>query len=178
MTVVAFLALGANLGEPVRQIQRALHALEERAVRVRRQARWYRSAPVGPPGQPDYVNTAAEIETELKPLELLDAAKAVEGKLGRNFGTERWGPRLIDIDIALYDDREISLPQLTIPHAQLTRRRFVLAPLADLVPELRPPGLPPIRTLLAALDDDPGDLQVFDPLSASPESDTRHTSGS
>lgn len=178
VTVAAYLALGANLGDPVLQIERALEALTRRGVRVRRRARTYRSAPVGPAGQPDYLNTAVEVETELEPLALLETVKAVEAELGRDFETERWGPRVIDIDIALYGDRVVDEPQLRVPHAELTRRRFVLAPLADLAPDLSPPGLPSIRRLLEALEDDPDSVRVLDLASAPLESDDNDTAPS
>lgn len=162
MPVTAFLALGANLGTPKQQIAAALLELAAESVRVIRRAPLYRSRPVGPPDQPDYVNTAAEVETNLSPLELLDAAKRVEARLGRT-PSERWGPRMIDIDIALYGDIEVNHPRLRVPHAELARRRFVLAPLADLRPELVVPGCErSLAALLAELDDDPRDLERLD----------------
>lgn len=161
MSALAFLALGANLGDPRRQIAAALRHLEAGGAQVEARARLYRSAPVGPPGQPDYVNTAARVRTALEPLALLDLAKAVEARLGRTAGA-RWGPRVIDVDIALYEDRVVEHPRLVVPHREIARRRFVLAPLADLDPDLHVPGRGRVRDLLAALDDDPEDLAVLE----------------
>jgi 2-amino-4-hydroxy-6-hydroxymethyldihydropteridine diphosphokinase len=90
--------------------------------------------PVGPPGQPPYLNLAAEIETDLDPLELLKAAKDIEARLGREAGV-RWGPRPIDIDIVLWGDRIVDLPELAIPHREFRNRAFVLVPLAQIAPD-------------------------------------------
>ena len=157
----AFLALGANLGDPVTQLTEAVARLERAEVAVVARSRLYRSAPLGPPGQPDYVNGAVEIATALEPEDLLAHTQSVEQAMGR-VKTVRWGPRLVDIDIALFADRRHDTPDLTIPHRELTRRRFVLAPLADLAPEVIVPGTNrTITELLAALDDDPSTLSVL-----------------
>lgn len=161
MVVEAFLALGANLGDPVAQIASAQRALTEGGAKVRRRARLYRSAPVGPDGQPDYVNTAVEVETELTPEALLSLAKQIEAEHGRTAGV-RWGPRVLDIDIALYGGLQLETERLRIPHRELQNRRFVLAPLFDLAPELEVPGLGSVRALLAALPDDPSALEVLE----------------
>lgn len=162
MSVLAFLALGANLGDPVRQIGQALEALDARGLRIERRARLYRSPPLGPPGQPDYVNTAVQSATGLEPLAVLDAAQAVESALGRTPGV-RWGPRVIDVDLALYGDVRFAHPRLVVPHRELANRRFVLQPLADLAPELEVPGTGrTVLELLFALPDDPDALVVLD----------------
>lgn len=159
---LVYLALGANLGDPLAQIAAALEALEAPDLRVERRARIYRSAPVGPPGQPDYLNSAIEVRTALEPLALLDRVKAVEAELGRTAGV-RWGPRVIDIDLALYGDREVDHARLRIPHAQLVHRAFVLAPLADLCPSRRVPGTEhTIAELLERLNPPPEELSVLD----------------
>jgi 2-amino-4-hydroxy-6-hydroxymethyldihydropteridine diphosphokinase len=151
----AFLGLGANLGDPRAQLEEALRRLERPGLRVVRVAPYYRSSPVGPTGQPDYVNSAAEIETDLEPEALLDVAKAIEAELGRVTGM-RWGPRVIDVDLLIYGTRCVDTPRLVIPHRELVHRRFVLAPLADLAPTLVVPGTgKSVRALLDALVDDP-----------------------
>lgn len=150
---MAFLGLGANLGDPRATIERAIEKLGATA-----RARMYRSRPLGPPGQPDYFNTAVTVETALEPRALLDAVKAIERELGR-VPSVRWGPRAIDIDILMYGDRVIDEGDLRIPHRELANRRFVLAPLADLAPELVVPGLSrTVRELYDALGDDPADV--------------------
>ena len=105
----------------------------------------------GPP-QPSYLNTVVEIATALEPRWLLDALKALERRLGRAPSTQRWGPRVIDLDILLYDDRVLDEPTLSIPHPRMHERRFVLEPLAQLVPDLIHPVLKQtIARLLATL---------------------------
>lgn len=139
MGALAYLGLGANLGDPALGLARAIDALEAGGDRVLRRARLYRTAPLGPPGQPDYLNTAVELETERDPFELLARCKAIEVALGRTPGA-RWGPRIIDLDILLYGECRIETPELCVPHRELGGRLFALAPLAELVPALRPPG--------------------------------------
>ena len=117
---------------------------------------------IGPPGQPDYVNSAVEVETTLEPLALLDRLKAIEAELGRTEGA-RWGPRVIDLDLALWGDRVVDHPRLVVPHRELTRRRFVLAPLADLVPGAVVPGTEQtVAALLAGLGKAPDELSVIE----------------
>lgn len=149
MTATVFLGLGANLGDPRDALERAQVALGEAGVRVIRRARLYRSAPVGPPDQPRYWNTACEVRTEQSPEALLDTLKTIERDLGRT-PTVRWGPRIIDLDIVLYGDDRVDTERLTIPHREMHRRRFVLAPLADLAPERVVPGHD--RTVAALLE--------------------------
>ena len=156
-----FLALGANLGDPAAQIGEAVERLAAGGASVVAKSRLYRSAPVGPPGQPDYLNAAVEVQTSLEPNALLAATQTIEQTMGR-VKTVRWGPRLVDIDIALFGDRTVDTPALVIPHRELANRRFVLAPLADLAPDFVVPGHGrTVRALLDALDDDPGDLSVL-----------------
>lgn len=151
---IAYLGLGANLDEPARSIARAIARLIDDGLDLRRRAPLYRSAPLGPPGQPDYVNTAVEVVTTRTPIALLAACKAVEAALGRA-PTVRWGPRIIDIDVLLFGDEVFQSDTLTLPHRELHRRRFVLQPLADLVPHKIVPGFGrTVAELIAALGDD------------------------
>ncbi|MEO1334511.1 MAG: 2-amino-4-hydroxy-6-hydroxymethyldihydropteridine diphosphokinase [Myxococcota bacterium] len=156
-----FLALGANLGEPVDQLVDAVERLAHDELQVVARSRLYRSAPVGPPGQPDYINAAIEVTTTLSPTQLLKHTQGVEQAMGR-VKTVRWGPRLVDIDIAIYGSHTIDTPDLVVPHRELANRRFVLAPLADLASAMNVPGLDrTIQQLLEALDDNPDDLSVL-----------------
>jgi 2-amino-4-hydroxy-6-hydroxymethyldihydropteridine diphosphokinase len=159
----AWIGLGANLGRPQEAIATAIDLLDRsEATRVVARAKLYGSQPVGPPGQPDYVNTAVEVETALAPHALLAALKSIERTLGRTPAV-RWGPRIIDLDLLLYGDAKIETPDLVVPHAELGRRRFVLAPLADLCPELVVPGLDrSVRALLDVLADDPNSVWALD----------------
>lgn len=125
-----------------------------------RLARFYRTAPIGPAGQPDYLNTAIELSTSLSPVDLLVFIKKLEARIGR-VPSERWGARAIDIDILIYGALELSSETLTIPHVELGRRRFVLAPLLDLAPELVVPRLGrTVRALYQDLEDDPSGVRV------------------
>lgn len=138
--VDAVLGLGGNLGDRRGFIERALKALNERpGIRLLAVSALYETEPWGRTDQPRFLNAAARIATTLPPRALLEAAIAVERALGRRRG-ERWGPRTIDIDILLYGDRQIDEPGLTIPHPRLTERPFVLAPLADIMPDARIAG--------------------------------------
>lgn len=142
--ILAYLGLGANLGDPAANIRRALALLEEHpAIRVRRMAGLYETEPVGYADQPWFVNTAAEIETDLPPEKLLSACLDVEKQLGRVRGsdTEKNGPRPIDIDILLYGDACYDKGDPIIPHPRMHERLFVLAPLAELIPDKRHPIL-------------------------------------
>jgi 2-amino-4-hydroxy-6-hydroxymethyldihydropteridine diphosphokinase len=163
MSVRAYLGLGANLGDPAANLAAAVAALAVPGVRPRRRARLYRTAPLGPPGQPDYLNTAVEVDTALAPHALLAVAQAIEDRLGR-VRTVRWGARTLDVDVLLFGDEVIRAPDLVVPHPELARRRFVLAPLADLAAERRVPGLGhTVGELLAALGADDGGCRVLDP---------------
>jgi 2-amino-4-hydroxy-6-hydroxymethyldihydropteridine diphosphokinase len=129
-----FLALGSNLGDRKANLEAALAGLEARGVRVLRRSRVWETEPVGVVDQPPFLNMAAEIETELTPLELLNVAQEVEVSTGRQ-PTFRWGPRVIDIDLILWGDKMIREPRLQVPHPRFRARGFVLKPLAEIAPE-------------------------------------------
>lgn len=131
----ATLSLGGNVGDVRTTMGRALEALDSRGVRLIRRSCDYRTPPWGKSDQPDFINAAALVETNLSPEALLAACQGVEGDLGRMRG-ERWGPRVIDIDILTYDDERRAGPLLTIPHPLMLERGFVLIPLSEIVPDL------------------------------------------
>ncbi len=133
-----YLSLGSNLGNRAANIALALKLLAPE-VRIEAVSPLYESAPADGSGQPRYYNAAARVSTELSPKALLSRAKAIERAIGRR-PAERWAPRPIDIDIALYGDLVLETPDLTIPHPRLSERAFVLRPLLDLDPELRHPA--------------------------------------
>jgi len=132
----AYVALGANLGNPRATVLAAFAALANLPEsRVARCSSLYRTAPVGILSQPDFVNAVALLETTLAPEALLDALLDIEARFGR-VRRERNGPRTLDLDLLLYDDIELDLPRLTLPHPRLHLRAFVLLPLAEVAPDL------------------------------------------
>ncbi len=138
MSEAAFIALGANLGEPLVTLRRAKGDLAALGT-LTGVSRLYRTAPVGgPPGQPEYLNAAVRLETDLAPADLLAALHAAEARAGR-VRRERWEARSLDLDLILYGNRVQDTPGLTLPHPRAWERAFVLAPLADLGLELRHP---------------------------------------
>lgn len=138
----AFLGLGANIGDRLETLQRALDLLEsEPGVRVQRCSRVWETDPVGGPEQDDFLNVVLEVDIDLEPHDLLAACNRVETQLGRT-RVVRWGPRTIDIDILLIDDLTIADANLTVPHPRMHQRAFVLLPLLELAPNpLLPNGL-------------------------------------
>ena len=131
----AALSLGGNIGDARATIAAALAALEASGVRVVARSSDYRTRPWGKTDQPDFTNVSAVVETALPPLELLAVCLEVERQLGR-VRYERWGPRLIDIDLIAYDDVRMDTPALTLPHRHAHERGFVLIPLAEIAPDL------------------------------------------
>jgi 2-amino-4-hydroxy-6-hydroxymethyldihydropteridine diphosphokinase len=151
--IPAYVGLGSNLDEPPRQIARAFAALGQlEETRLVLSSRRYRTKPFGPVEQPDFVNAAAGLLTRLPADRLLEALQATETLLGRERPAERWGPRCIDLDLLVYGIARIAEPGLSVPHPGLAERAFALAPLADIAPELRVPGLGLVRDLLASVD--------------------------
>jgi len=138
-THTVYLGLGANLGDRQGNISQALQLLRQ-YLAIERVSACYETAPVEYTAQPDFINVACQASTDLPPRELLRFVKQVEQRMGR-LATFRYGPRLIDVDILLYDDLVLDTPELAIPHPRMAERAFVLAPLADLAPGLRPPGM-------------------------------------
>ncbi len=136
----AYLGLGANLGEPAVQLEKALMQIDALpGTRLLARSRLYRSDPVGPPGQPDYCNAACAIETAMTPMALLDALQAIENQAGRTRDGIRWAARMLDLDILHIEALSLASPRLTLPHPQLHRRNWVLAPLAEIAPALEIP---------------------------------------
>ncbi len=142
-----FLALGSNIGDRKKNIDRALHLLQEKVFDIKA-SRIYVSKAVGYEKQPEFFNMVARGFTELSPYELLDFVKDVEKRVGR-IKRFRWGPREIDIDILFYEDMQINSDILIIPHPRLHERDFVLYPLAEIEPDyIHPVFQKPISQLL------------------------------
>lgn len=130
-----FIGIGSNEGDRLTMISQAIRSLSStRGVRLVQMATIRETDPVGGPPQDHYLNTVIEIETALEPPALLRTLQGIEHALGRRRQVERWGPRPIDLDLLLYDDRVLRDPSLTVPHPRMHERRFVLEPLAELAP--------------------------------------------
>jgi len=148
----AYIGLGSNLQNPKSQITRALRALHELPhTQLLENSSLYKSMPMGPAGQPDYVNAVAKISTYLSPEELLSALQNIEQQHQRVRSTERWGPRTLDLDILLYGDLEINTEKLQIPHSGIAEREFVLIPLQQIEEDLIIPGKGTLRELIEQL---------------------------
>lgn len=147
----SYIALGSNLEEPLAQLQQAtqgIASLPETAITSASSI--YRSAPIGPGNQPDYLNAVLEVQTRLAPLDLLDALQTIESLQGR-VREQRWAARTLDLDILLYGSGSLELPRLVIPHPRMAERDFVLYPLLEISdPNLMLPGGAELGTLVAA----------------------------
>lgn len=152
--VEAYLGLGGNLGRVEAQFGRVREELPDHGVRVRGCSSIYRTEPWGGVDQPWFLNQVIRVQTSLSASELLEVCLRVEQLMGRQPG-ERWGPRTIDIDLLLYGDLVVWKEALQVPHPRMMERRFVLAPLVELAPDLRHPVLGlTAEELLAQLTDE------------------------
>jgi 2-amino-4-hydroxy-6-hydroxymethyldihydropteridine diphosphokinase len=150
----AYIGLGSNLGNPRAQLEAAFIEIAklDHCTFVAK-SKLYTSRALGPGDQPDYTNAVILVETELTPLSLLDALQSIENAHHR-VRTEHWGPRTLDLDLLLYDNRIIVHERLKVPHPYLTKRNFVLYPLADITPELVLPCGTTLTELLVTMPPD------------------------
>jgi 2-amino-4-hydroxy-6-hydroxymethyldihydropteridine diphosphokinase len=138
--VVAYIGLGGNLADPVTQLRNARRQLgEDPRLKEVAFSSLYRSAPMGPQEQPDYVNAVMAVETRLTPPALLAVLHEVENAHGRTRVGDRWGPRTLDLDLLLYGTEMVATPTLQVPHPGLGEREFVLVPLLEIAPNLTLP---------------------------------------
>lgn len=155
--MIGYLGLGSNVGDRRAQLAAGVEGLEARGVRVLASSSAYDTDPVGEIlDQPAFLNACLRIETDLGPEELLDACKAVEAGLGRDFSAPRHSPRPLDVDVLLLGDIEHRSERLTLPHEQVLERRFVLIPLLELDLELATPDGTKLADRLAELPVDEG----------------------
>jgi|SRR5476651_35179 len=132
-----WLAIGSNLAEPLAQVSAALSALSRLpCTRLAACSSYYRSRPLGPQDQPDYLNAVAALDTRLSPEQLLNHTQSIELRQGRTRKADRWGPRTLDLDILLFDNLTLRTARLTVPHYDMKNREFMLYPLAELAPGL------------------------------------------
>lgn len=153
MAATAFVGLGSNLADPLMQVRQALAELDAiRDTRVTARSSFFRTAPVGDPDQPDFINAVARLETTLPPRALLEALLDIESRHGRRRSV-RNAPRTLDLDLLLYGDEVLQdEDRLTLPHPRLQQRAFVLAPLAEIAPETTVPGRGLVKDLLARVE--------------------------
>ncbi|MEP8539216.1 2-amino-4-hydroxy-6-hydroxymethyldihydropteridine diphosphokinase [Enterobacter asburiae] len=150
---LAYIAIGSNLASPLEQVNAAVQALGEipqsKIVTV---SSFYRTPPLGPQDQPDYLNAAVVLETALNAETLLDNTQRIELQQGRVRKAERWGPRTLDLDIMLFGHETINTERLTVPHYDMKNRGFMLWPLFEVAPDLIFPDGIPLRTILDNLN--------------------------
>ena len=150
---LAYIAIGSNLASPLEQVNAAVQALGEipqsGIVAV---SSFYRTPPLGPQDQPDYLNAAVVLETALDAETLLDNTQRIELQQGRVRKAERWGPRTLDLDIMLFGHETINTERLTVPHYDMKNRGFMLWPLFEIAPDLIFPDGIPLRTILDNLN--------------------------
>lgn len=144
----AYIGLGSNLDDPQSQVTRAFTALGEIAdTRLVLRSSLYRSSPMGPQDQPDFINAVAALLTQLSPEALLAELQRIERAQGRQRSGERWGPRSLDLDLLGFGWETRATADLTLPHPRIAERNFVLLPLTEIAPELSLPGLTNVREL-------------------------------
>ncbi|HSW15421.1 MAG TPA: 2-amino-4-hydroxy-6-hydroxymethyldihydropteridine diphosphokinase [Solimonas sp.] len=146
----AYIGLGANLGDPRRQILDAIDGLAA-CGRLLACSSLYRTAPLGEPGQPDYCNAACLLDTALSAEALMDRLLELERAAGRVRDGRRWGARRLDLDLLHVEGVTLETPKLRLPHPEIARRNFVLVPLAEIAPELLIPGVGRIAAAAAAI---------------------------
>lgn len=157
----AFIGLGSNLSEPEQQIRLAVKAIGQLPeVNNRLVSALYFSRPMGPQDQPNYMNAVLKIETSLPALKLLDGLQSIENKAGRVRKDNRWGPRILDLDILLFNNEIIENERLTVPHYGLKEREFVLTPLVEIAPDLILPDGNSIKLLSSQVPNN--GLKVYD----------------
>lgn len=140
-SLIAYIGLGSNLSEPIKQVNNAIKAIEKiEQSQVINVSSLYLSKPMGPQDQDDYINAVLALQTSLSATELLDSLQTIENDAGRIRKKNRWSARILDLDIILFGDQIINSERLTIPHYGMTEREFVLLPLAEIAPLLQLPN--------------------------------------
>lgn len=146
--LLAYIGIGSNLDDPRQQVETAITMLNGLpGCHVLRQSSLYVSAPFGGVEQADFVNAVVALETAVPPAILLSCVKELERSRGRDPAAQRWGPRVLDLDILVYGDQVVDFPDLQIPHPGIAERNFVLLPLREIAPDLVIPGLGPLANI-------------------------------
>ncbi len=155
MKHTVYIGVGSNLDNPSKQIERLIDRINNSSqLSIISCSSKYSSRPMGPQDQPDYINIVFKAETSLQPIELLDFLQSIEDEMGRDRDVIRWGARIIDLDILLFNDFVIDCDRLTVPHKGIAQRSFVLCPLAEIEPELIIPGVGNIDALAQKYSDE------------------------
>lgn len=150
---LTYIAIGSNLASPLQQVNSAIDALSVISEsRLLCHSHFYRTKPLGPKDQPDYLNAVAALETRLLPEQLLNETQRIEQLHGRQRKAERWGPRTLDLDILLFGSAIIHTERLTVPHYDMKNREFMLYPLAEIAPELIFPDGTPLKSLIKTVN--------------------------
>lgn len=158
--IETFIGIGSNVGDRATFARRAVEELNAaEGVEVTATSSLYETSPIGGPPQRSYVNLVVRLMTSLDHRGLLDTCQRIEQKLGREVSDIRWGPRVVDLDILIFDNTKISEPDLEIPHPRMTQRRFVLVPLLEIDPEVADPWGSPYGD---ALDEAEGEVELFE----------------
>jgi 2-amino-4-hydroxy-6-hydroxymethyldihydropteridine diphosphokinase len=157
---VAYLALGSNVGNREKNLLQATLLLEEAGVRIIKRSSIYETEPVDYLDQPWFLNAVLETETALPARQLLSTLRSIEFQMGSKKAFQK-GPRLIDLDILLYNDATIETPDLQVPHPRMLQRNFVLVPLAEIAPALRHPNWPATAAELLGQSLDPSQVRKF-----------------
>ncbi|QBG35749.1 2-amino-4-hydroxy-6-hydroxymethyldihydropteridine diphosphokinase [Litorilituus sediminis] len=145
---IAYIGLGSNLSEPAKQVQQAVAAISNIAnSQIQSVSSVYLSKPMGPQDQDDYINAVLALETKLSAIELLDTLQSIENSAGRVRKENRWGARILDLDIILYGNEVIENERLTVPHYGMKEREFVLLPLAEITEDLYLPSGESVNSL-------------------------------
>ncbi len=149
MTIRVYIGVGSNLGDPIVQVKEAIEELEMLPDSIlQAKSSLYGSKPMGLADQPDYVNAVVAIDTLLSADNLLQALTRIEDLQGRERGGEKWGPRILDLDLLLYGNNKINKPELTVPHPGMHERDFVIIPLAEIAGNITIPGRGQLSTLI------------------------------
>lgn len=149
-----YIGLGSNLNQPTQQILTALKRLRESSeLQIDAVSSLYRTPPMGPKDQPDYINAVVQLSTSLSPMQLLDFLQKKENEQARTRDTGRWGPRTLDLDLLVYGEQLINSPELIIPHIGIANRAFVLYPLQEISDRLHVPNLGNVNDLIEQLQE-------------------------
>jgi 2-amino-4-hydroxy-6-hydroxymethyldihydropteridine diphosphokinase len=159
----AYIGIGSNLDSPAGQVSRGISALATiPKTKLMLQSNRYASAPMGPADQPDYVNAVAALLTQLEPIDLLSELQAIEIAHGRTRDGERWGARILDLDLLAFANVVLAESELTVPHPGIVERNFVLLPWAEIAPYYRVPGVGSISELARSIEPSESPLTKID----------------